>query len=193
MMRVKWLWVLFWLPLSVAADNITLPNQLSNETVADADDVQANFDALLNESNDNDQRIFQNQTSLQSIQISVRGFQYEWLGYTPEQFVSTGAQNTANGPNLSMFCKDQFSDSSASVADLEMLEQVMRSQSLPAPPSTAFALYTNDFVLPLQYGSTGVNAFWGVSILEDSQGGGALCTISYGTDCRNAINVNYSV
>lgn len=39
------------------ADPVTAPNTLSNGTVADADDVNANFTALVDESNENDIRI----------------------------------------------------------------------------------------------------------------------------------------
>ena len=177
MIRVKWLWLFSCLSWSVSAENITLPNQLSNGSVANADDVQANFDTLLNESNDNDQRIFQNQTTLQSIQISVRGFEYEWLGYTEDPYVVTGGTDKAIGPSLSMFCKEQFGDPSASVANLTMLEQVMRSQALPLPPeNTAWVIFSPDYVVGRgsSYSDAAHNAFWGDTWTD----GSPLCWIS---------------
>jgi hypothetical protein len=48
---------LLFLSISVRADQLTIPNALSNNTVADADAVDTNFDALVTESNENDTRI----------------------------------------------------------------------------------------------------------------------------------------
>ena len=45
------------LSITVRADQLTIPNELSNNTVANADAVKANFDALAAESNENDTRI----------------------------------------------------------------------------------------------------------------------------------------
>ena len=49
--------LLLLLTITVRADQIATPNPLSNDTVADADAVQANFDTLIAESNENDTRI----------------------------------------------------------------------------------------------------------------------------------------
>ena len=49
--------VLLAIPLVVAAGTLTVPNTFTNGKVADADEVNANFDAVETEVNDNDSRI----------------------------------------------------------------------------------------------------------------------------------------
>jgi hypothetical protein len=54
---MRFAFFLLLLSITVRADQITIPNSLSNGTVANANAVNANFDALAAESNDNDARI----------------------------------------------------------------------------------------------------------------------------------------
>ena len=49
------------------ADQITIPNTLTNSTAADADDVQANFNVLASESNENDLRIEDNERAISGV------------------------------------------------------------------------------------------------------------------------------
>ena len=53
---------------SLAADSVSVPNTLSNNTPADADDVQENFQALVEESNENDQRIADAEDSIGTLE-----------------------------------------------------------------------------------------------------------------------------
>ncbi len=54
---------------SASADQLSLPNVLSNNTVADATEVNENFDALVGESNENDSRV----TSLETLLYVLDG------------------------------------------------------------------------------------------------------------------------
>ena len=53
---------------SLGADSVSVPNTLSNNTPADADDVQENFQALVEESNENDQRIADAEDSIGTLE-----------------------------------------------------------------------------------------------------------------------------
>jgi len=54
-------------PLALA-DNVAVPNTLSNNTVADANAVQQNFQALVDESNENDQRLDDAEASIDTFE-----------------------------------------------------------------------------------------------------------------------------
>ena len=49
---------------SVSADDVAVPNTLSNNSVADADAVRQNFQTLVDESNENDQRLDEAEASI---------------------------------------------------------------------------------------------------------------------------------
>ena len=53
---------------TAAADDLSLPNTLSNNSVADANDVQQNFQALVDESNENDQRLDEAEVSIDTFE-----------------------------------------------------------------------------------------------------------------------------
>ena len=53
---------------ALCADTVSVPNTLSNNTPADADDVQENFQALVEESNENDQRIADAEDSIGTLE-----------------------------------------------------------------------------------------------------------------------------
>jgi hypothetical protein len=64
--RLMLLIIVLLLPSRLLADPVTLPNQLRNNTPADAEQVQANFETLKDKSNENDERItaLESRTSL---------------------------------------------------------------------------------------------------------------------------------
>ena len=62
---MKYITLLLFLTPSVLADQITIPHQLANNSIADALHVQSNFDALVVESNRNDQRLASLESLLQ--------------------------------------------------------------------------------------------------------------------------------
>lgn len=57
----------FLAPLALA-DDVAVPNTLSNNSVADADAVQQNFQALVDESNQNDQRLDDAEASIETLE-----------------------------------------------------------------------------------------------------------------------------
>lgn len=78
---------------AVVADTVTLPNSFSNNTQADADAVQANFTALVDESNENDGRI----AALENTLATDAPRQNMGVGIDALSNNATGIFNTAAG------------------------------------------------------------------------------------------------
>ena len=146
-------------PVIVLGDDITVTDFTSGTTISSSD-MNSNFDTIVAESNENDARIEANETSIDSLTTRLQGKTYEWSGYTEDNFIGAGT-NAANGYNLSRHCKAEFGESS-SVANLKMLEGLVRGGSLFPSPSTDYAwvLQSWDFVSD---NASGFNTFFGVS------------------------------
>ncbi|MDA8555025.1 hypothetical protein N9K98_07410 [Luminiphilus sp.] len=141
------------------ADQITIPNPLTNNTVADANAVQANFDVIASESNENDLRITGNERAISGVSEQVLGYTYEWLGYTTELFEAS-SDNRAHGYNLSKHCKAEFGNA-ASVANMQILESLMRvGAAFPAPTGDAWLQPKWDFIWSSEYGNTFFAGNW---------------------------------
>ena len=141
------------------ADQIAIPNTLTNGTAADADDVQANFNVLASESNENDLRIGDNERAISGVSEQVLGYTYEWLGYTTELFEAS-SDNRAHGYNLSKHCKAEFGNK-ASVANMQILESLMRvGAAFPAPTSDAWLQPKWDFIWSGEFGNTFFAGNW---------------------------------
>ncbi len=145
--------------LTAFGDDITVTDFTSGTTISSSD-MNSNFDVVVAESNENDARIEANETSIASLTTTLQGKTYQWAGYTSANYVGDGP-NPANGYNLSRHCKAEFGESS-SVANLKMLEGLVRGGSLFPSPSTDYA-----WVLPgwdfVSDNASGFNTFFGVS------------------------------
>jgi len=60
--------VLLFATFHAAAEDVALPNSLSNNSVADAEAVQQNFQTLVDESNENDQRLNEAEASIDTLE-----------------------------------------------------------------------------------------------------------------------------
>ncbi|MDC3015973.1 hypothetical protein OA010_04080 [Luminiphilus sp.] len=156
--------------LTAFGDDITVTDFTSGTTISSSD-MNSNFDVVVAESNENDGRIATNASQISSLSARLDGATYTWLGYTTNSFTPL-SQSKAIGPNLSMFCKTEFSDSKASVADLDILEDLIRGGSVPPPASTALVLYSHGFMLSDNYA---YHPFWGDTYLN---GPGSVCSIN---------------
>lgn len=80
-------------------DQITIPNPLTNNTVADADHVQQNFEVLTNQSNENDDRIGVLEELIRADEVTLNFALGDGLKntvpYEPQSWSGTG--NTAGG------------------------------------------------------------------------------------------------
>ena len=91
--------LLLLLSIAVRADQIAIPNPLRNNTVADADAVQANFDALSAESNENDDRLGVLEELIrgdeETLNFALGDGLKNTVPYEPQPWSGTG--NTAGG------------------------------------------------------------------------------------------------
>jgi len=166
-------------------DDITATDFTSGTTISSSD-MNANFDVIVAESNENDGRISTNSSEISSLTARLEGKTYTWLGYTTNVFTPTSASK-AIGPNLSMFCKTEFSDSKASVADLDILEDLIRSGSLSPPTNLTLVLYSHGFLLTDNQAN---HPFWGDTALTSN---GNVCTLSRTDQGYFNISCNESV
>ena len=144
---------------TIAVDDFTPGTTISSSA------MNSNFGTLVSESNENDARIAANEQSLSALTTSVNGDEYQWLGYTTEVFPQDGSYRV-NGWNLSNHCKSQFGVN-ASVANLDILERLLRSGSVAAPSSDAWVLPSWDF--NDERAGYAVNTFFNMSSGEPSK------------------------
>ena len=165
------------LPLPATADNVTVPNQFVSGTTIKASEMNANFDTLAAESNENDMRVSAAESDIEALSASVNGRSLTWLGYTSQPFVVNGSIS-ASPISLNNFCKEQFNDEAAEVANLDSLLAVSRTQTIAAPVSTVVFLPVVDSLTALMYGqsstsySRGISRYWNLEIQQ-----GNLCTL----------------
>ena len=89
--------VLLAVPLVVAAGTVTVPNTFVNGTPADADEVNANFDAVETAVNDNDSRITTAQSTADSNAAAISSSATVISGNTSNISANTAAVQSANG------------------------------------------------------------------------------------------------
>ena len=166
-------------------DDITVSAFTPNTTISSSA-MNTNFATIVAESNENDGRIAANASEINTITTRLDGTTYSWLGWTTNLFTRTSASK-AIGPNLSLFCKTEFNDSKASVADLDFFENVIRSGSFLPPSTPALALYSHGFYVNSSYP---FHPFWGDTYLQGTNG---LCQINstddgyFNIDCGVAV------
>ena len=157
------------------ADDVAVPNTFSPDTTISSSQMNANFTALVDESNENDSRLAAAEGSIQSLTALVEGRTYTWLGYTQDTFPYDAASYRTSLFTANNFCKAQFGNSAAQVATTEILAAVSAANQLPLPLSAAL-------VAPVySAAATGTNStisyaidYWGVA----SSGTADWCLLS---------------
>ena len=169
------------------ADDISVPNTFTADTTISSSQMNANFDALVQESNQNDARIESVEGDVAALNQAANGNTYTWLGYTTDTF-SIAADNYATWLNLTAFCKAEFG-ATAMVGSIESLEYVAKNDSSFTAPTTARALFSPDGNNWIEMGNVGIaNPFWGVTAGSASQLGYCSITSSGLVTCYAAGN-----
>ena len=135
---------------AVHADDVTVPNTFTSGTTINSSQMNANFDALVQESNENDARI-------NALSSSVNGSSFLWLGYTPNNFTYDPPTTIASRITLSNFCKSEFGDPAAVVATTDSFFKALAGQTIPLPEEGRIAV-----MLPEIVAVTAVNPGTGV-------------------------------
>ena len=71
---------------SARADDVSVPNTFTADTTISSSQVNGNFDALVQESNENDARLAAAESDVVALTSSVSQPSYTWLGYTSQTF-----------------------------------------------------------------------------------------------------------
>lgn len=171
---------------SAISDEVTVPNQFVSGTTIQASQMNANFTALAAESNENDVRVSAAESDIAALSVLVNGRSLTWLGYTETPFVVDGSID-ASPISLNNFCKAQFSNEAAEVANLDTLMAISRVQTVSAPiDSVAVLLPVFDELTAVHTGNTGtsssrgVSRYWNIEVRP-----GRVCTLSptFSVDC----------
>lgn len=121
----------------VNADDVVVPNTFSADTVISSSQMNANFDALVQESNENDARLASTEAEVAALAASVQGVTYTWLGYTTNVFPQDSETNFGSLLTWNNFCKTEFSDNAAQIATTEIFAAISAQNMLPLPPTNA--------------------------------------------------------
>ena len=182
---------------SARADDVSVPNTFTADTTISSSQVNANFDALVQESNENDARLAAAESDVVALTSSVSQPSYTWLGYTSQTFPYDVNTNRASLLTLNNFCKSEFSNNAAQVATTESLAAVSAKNVLPLP--TVAALVLPIFSTSMLAGSN-ANGIWFVDAWgvngSTAYAGWCQLGISGNFDCNIQIGVgmgNYTV
>ena len=115
------------------ADDVSVPNTFTADTTISSSQMNANFDALVQESNENDARIG-------ALSTTVNGTAYTWLGYTVNSIAYDPPTTRISAITLSNFCKSEFSDTAALVATTDTFFAANSGQTIPLPTTSAYLL-----------------------------------------------------
>ena len=119
------------------ADDISVPNSFSADTTISSSDMNANFDVLVAESNENDAKIA-------SLNSAIGGESYSLLGYTANNYVYDVATSRVSLITLNNFCKSEFSNEAAQVASLNIFASISARQTITLPTANSLMLASAD-------------------------------------------------
>ena len=179
--------------LTAFGDDITVTDFTSGTTISSSD-MNANFDVVVAESNENDGRIATNASQISALSSAVSGKNYTFLGYTSNNYVYDSDTNRISVITLNNFCKSEFNNATAQVASLDIFASISSQQSIALPTATSLMIASSDNAVCMFSGNTSycsvklINSVFNISFEPDkycsfSSYGEIGCGIS-----NNAVN-----
>ena len=172
MLRKYLISVLISFPIMTLADTVAVPNEFTSGNTISSSEMNANFKVLADESNENDLRITQAETTVQGLETLHQTSSYVWLGYTTN-VMPVSNDNEGNTYNLTQHCRIEFG-ASALAGSLSNLAALVEGGGLIPPPETVAMVAPGRSWVSL--GSAITDTYWGVS--TTSQPGYCILTSS---------------